>query len=253
MSAPPSGSDGGRAAWYERSVVVTGANGLLTSAVARQLAILGAPLLLHVHRETSRIDSTCELARADRIAADLSTTEGRELVIRRAAALAPLGALVLGASRFTRTPVEQLDHATVRSVLGLELESHLEIVGGLARHLAAGARVVLFTDTATTIGWADYPVYLAAKGGLDAAVRSLARSLGPRVSVLGVAPGSLDGTPAPPDGDPRETTALGRRGTAAEVAAATVGLMRLPQAVIHGVTVPVDGGRRLLFGQLPSD
>ncbi len=232
-------------------MLVTGANGLLTSAVACELAILGAPLLLHVHRDTSRLDSTSDLARFDRVAADLSRTEGRRRILREAVIRAPLGALVLGASRFSRTPVDHLDHATIRDVLRLELEAHLDIVAGLARHLAAGSRVVLFTDTATTMGWADYPVYLAAKGGLEAAVRSLARALGPHVTVLGVAPGSLEGTPPPPDGDPRTTTALGRRGTAAEVAAATVGLMRLPQAVTQGTTFPVDGGRRLL-AQLPS-
>lgn len=251
MSAPGTGLDGGLPGWYERTVLVTGANGLLTSAVACRLAMLGAPLLLHVHRGTSRIDSTPELAEVARLPADLSRREDRERVIREATARAPLGAIVLGASRFSRTPVDHLDHTTIRDVLRLELEAHLEIVGGLARHLASGSRVVLFTDTATTVGWADYPVYLAAKGGLEAAVRSLARALGPRVTVLAVAPGSLEGTPPPPDGDPRETTALRRRGTAVEVAAATVGLMCLPQAVTQGMTIPVDGGRRL-FAQIPS-
>lgn len=251
MSAHPPAPEGERPAWRDRPVLVTGVNGLLTSAVASRLASLGAPLLLHVHRDTSRIDGLPELTRFARVVADLSRNDDRERIIREAAASAPLGGLVLGASRFTRTPVEHLDRTTIRDVIGLELESHLELVGGVAPHLAGGSRVVLFTDTAVSLGWVDYPVYLAAKGGLDAAVRSLARALGPRVTVMGVAPGSLEGTPPPPDGDPRETTALGRRGTAAEVAAATVGLMSLPQTAIQGATVPVDGGRRL-FGQLPS-
>jgi NAD(P)-dependent dehydrogenase (short-subunit alcohol dehydrogenase family) len=152
---------------------------------------------------------------------------------------------VLGASRFTKTPVVGLTPDTIREVLELELQVHLELVTCLAAHLVDGARVVLFTDTAVAFGWADYPVYLAAKGGLDAAVRSLALALGPRVTVFAVAPGSLEGTPPPPDGDPRDTTALGRRGRRTEVAAAVTGLMGLPSAVVQGATVAVDGGRRL--------
>lgn len=245
MIAAAGTSPAGRPAWLDHPVLVTGANGLLTSGVARRLADLGTPLLLHVHRDTSRVDRAAELAGCHRIVADLSSDDGRRQVVSEASTWAPLGGLVLGASRFTRTPIEDLDPATVRSVLGLELECHLELVASLARHLARGSRVVLFSDTAIAFGWADYPAYLAAKGGLDAAVRSLARALGPRVTVLAVAPGSLEDTPPPPDGDPSTTTALRRRGTVEEVAAATVGLMRLPQSVVQGATVPVDGGRRL--------
>lgn len=226
-------------------MVVTGANGLLTSAVAARLASEGVPLVLHVHRDTSRIESTPRLAACPRVVADLARRDGREHVAVEASSRQPLGGLVLGASRFSKTPIEDLTGDTIREILTLELESHLELVSSLAGTLVDGARVVLFSDTAIAFGWPDYPVYLAAKGGLDAAVRSLALALGPRVVVLAVAPGSIEGTPPPPDGDPATTTALGRRGTRDEVAAAVVGLMGLPSSVVQGATVPVDGGRRL--------
>ncbi|HHQ48303.1 MAG TPA: SDR family NAD(P)-dependent oxidoreductase, partial [Acidobacteria bacterium] len=146
-----------------RPWVVTGANGLLTSAIARELD-RRCPLLLCHHRSSDRLDG---LHRHPRLAADLASTADRDALVARAAAMAPLGGLVFGASRFERTA--EGDGASVRAALTLDLEAPLELALRLAPHMASGARIVLFGDAGTALGWPSYPAYLAAKGGIEAA------------------------------------------------------------------------------------
>ncbi len=223
--------------------LVTGANGLLTSAVARELHRGGCPLLLHVHERTHRIGDL--LAAHPSLAADLAARPSRRAFLREVLRRPPLGGLVLGASRFEPAPLGSGDPGKPAGILERELVSHLELVHGLASQLEDGARIVLFSDAGTVLGWPSFGAYLAAKAGLEAAARSLARALGPRVVVFSVAPGSLEGSPPPPDATVRHRTALGRSGTADEVARAVVGYCALPPTVTQGTCLVVDGGRRL--------
>lgn len=223
--------------------LITGANGLLTSAVAFRLHRGGTPLLLHVHERTHRIRDLLELHPSVR--GDLATPGPRREVLAAVESHAPLGGLVLGASRFEPEPVSSTPPRALAATVERELVAHLEIVGALHRRLIDGARIVLFSDTGTALGWPSHPAYLAAKAGLEAATRSLARDLGPRLVVFCVAPGSLEGAPPPPEGVTRHRTALGRPGTPDEVARAVVAYSALPTTVIQGSCLVVDGGRRL--------
>ena len=57
---------------------------------------------------------------------------------------------------------------------------------------AAGGAIVNIVDIHAEIPMKNYVVYVAAKGGLLALTRSLARELGPEVRVNGIAPGWVD-------------------------------------------------------------
>ena len=109
------------------------------------------------------------------------------------------------------------------------------------------------------VGYLPQPgqvVYGVAKAGLDAAVRGLATELGPSgTRVVGLAPGTID-TPlldsalAGLDADERDAalrslgaaTALGRIGSADEVASVIAFLASPAAGYITGTTVLVDGG-----------
>ena len=101
--------------------------------------------------------------------------------------------------------------------------------------------------------------YSVSKAGLAALVRVAARELGPHgIRVNGVAPGTTD-TPMFAATDAlrgyrervAERSALGRVGTAAEVAQAVVGLCRLDW--VTGQIVAADGGVSLASPIDPSD
>lgn len=114
---------------------------------------------------------------------------------------------------------------------------------------ADGAVVVNVSSVAATTGIGSNVAYCASKAALDSMTRSLARALAPRLRVVSVAPGWVEGEYAAsaPQGyldDQRAQTPLGRLARGADVAAAV-------SAIVHdlvlttGAVVPVDGGRTL--------
>ena len=99
----------------------------------------------------------------------------------------------------------------------------------------------------------EHPVYCAAKAGLAMLTMSLAKELGPRIRVNGVAPGAIlwpasDG----PNGDMPELTkklilertALKRPGQPIDIAKTILFLIR-DADYITGQIIAVDGGRSL--------
>ncbi len=222
----------------EAPVLVTGANGVLTSGVAARLARRHG-LILHRHRNTDRLRAA-GLERWPVVAADLASREGLERLTAAARRAAPLAGLVLGASAFHRTPPDE--SASLSPVLRLELQAHLELVHRLHHLVLPGGRILLFSDAGTRMGWPTYDAYLAAKCGLECALRSLARALGPRLVVFGVAPGLVEGgAPAPPQVSERHVS-LGRPARPPEVVEAILRAWDLPPAVTHGQVLHIDGG-----------
>ncbi|MBI6545544.1 MAG: 3-oxoacyl-ACP reductase FabG [Cyanobacteria bacterium NC_groundwater_1444_Ag_S-0.65um_54_12] len=100
-------------------------------------------------------------------------------------------------------------------------------------------------------GSASSPHYAAAKGGVIAFTKSLARELAPHVRANCVAPGYTE-TRMQASLTPEqrrsieETTPLRRLGTPEEVAAAVIFLASDDSAFITGQTLLVDGGRVML-------
>ena len=92
------------------------------------------------------------------------------------------------------------------------------------------------------MGWPSYDAYLAAKCGLECALRALARALGPRLLVFGVAPGLVLGAAPAPPGVSEEQVSLRRAARPGEVAEAILRAWDLPAPVIHGQVLRIDGG-----------
>ena len=92
----------------------------------------------------------------------------------------------------------------------------------------------------------DHSIYCMAKAGNAMMVRALARDLGPAVRVNGVAPGAIlwpeQGMGEQAQRQILARTALGRPGTAADVARAVLFLAR-DADYITGQIINVDGGR----------
>jgi len=228
-------------------VLVTGSNGVLMAAIAASLAPRH-PLLLHVHERTDRAAAIASSAEP-LLHADLASPDGPAGLAAAVRKQAPvLSGMVLGAASFVRTPLDRLadGDTAIREVLALDLAAPLELVHALHATVADGGRIVLLTDAGARAGWPSYDAYVAARTGLEGAVRSLARALGPRLVVFALAPGLVDGATAPfPPRLALEGTALGRPAAAAEVARALERAWTLPPAVLHGAVLTVDGGLAL--------
>lgn len=118
-------------------------------------------------------------------------------------------------------------------------------------------KVVMTSSVAALMGNIGQANYVAAKGGLIALTRTLARELGPfGINVNAVAPGFIEtrltaakdaGAPLGIPGDLRTLTlatiALGRFGQPEDVAAVTAFLVSPDSDFVSGVTIPVTGGQ----------
>ncbi|HWI14974.1 MAG TPA: SDR family oxidoreductase, partial [Burkholderiales bacterium] len=137
---------------------------------------------------------------------------------------------------------------------GTNLKAPLFLSQAAARELRKqhGA-IVNIVDIHAEFPMKSYVVYNAAKGGLLALTRSLARELGPEVRVNGVAPGTI----LWPDDDTWRDelarqrivnqTALKRVGEPDDIAKA-VEFLLTAAPYVTGQILAVDGGRSVMIG-----
>jgi 3-oxoacyl-[acyl-carrier protein] reductase len=119
-----------------------------------------------------------------------------------------------------------------------------------AKHLADNGRIVNLGSVVAKVGMPQNAIYGAAKASVTILARSVAKELGARgITVNTVHPGPIDTdmNPGTPDKNPMaETlagmTALGRYGTADEVASVIAFLASDDAAYVSGAEITVDGG-----------
>lgn len=103
-----------------------------------------------------------------------------------------LDVLVNNASSFFPTPVGDFSEEQWEDLMGTNLKTPLFLSQAAAPHLRkTEGCIVNIVDIHADRPMKNYVIYNAAKGGLVALTRSLARELGPEVRVNGVAPGAI--------------------------------------------------------------
>jgi NAD(P)-dependent dehydrogenase (short-subunit alcohol dehydrogenase family) len=141
--------------------------------------------------------------------------------------------------------IENMIAVNVRAVLfAIKYATPLLIKSG------CGA-IINTASTAALIAHPNMAAYAAAKGGIPAMTRALARELGPQhIRVNTICPGPIE-TPLltyymkeqPLRDHLIEATAMKRLGRPDEIAAAAVFLASAEASYITGATLPVDGGQ----------
>ncbi|TDD12620.1 SDR family NAD(P)-dependent oxidoreductase [Nonomuraea diastatica] len=231
------------AALAGKRVLVTGGSRGIGAATASALVAAGARVIA-CHRGSPASLSyelvTADVTREPDVAALADTCAER---------LGGLDVLVNNAGVDGVRPVDKLDPGQWHEIMDANLTSAYLVTRQALGLMSGGASVVNLSASVALRGRPASAHYTASKAALIGLTRSLARELGPRgIRVNAVAPGVIDAA-GPGEGPPphlRERlagmTALGRLGTADEVAAAVLFLAGDQSRYITGSTLNVDGG-----------
>lgn len=229
-----------------KTVLITGAAGGIGSETARLCGQLGASLILADQREPALLAD--ELTRAgvtvETAAFDVRDRAAAEALVNRQG---PLDAIVANAGYCPWDDWLDDDWDTAfRDTIDINVMGVINVVRpGLNRFIAQhGGRLILVSSVAGRMGGLRAsPHYVAAKGGVNAMVKWLARKGAPHgVLVNAVAPGATE--TAMVQGQTFDDTAipLGRKARPQEIAGPIAFLCSDAASYICGTVLDVNGG-----------
>ncbi|WP_168790963.1 SDR family NAD(P)-dependent oxidoreductase [Paraburkholderia aromaticivorans] len=238
--------------------VILGGSGGIGSATARRLAALGARIVVTSHANLQKAQAVVDsLPGSGHLAAAVSITDSsalNDLALKVQADYGRTDMLVNTAGITQAVPHANLDALTdelIDQIFAVNWRAQFAAIRAFRALLDASGDglVVNVSSISGTTGQGSNIAYCAAKAGLDVMAASLGRALAPRIRVLNVSPGAVDTTFVPGRGaDFNEkvaaTTPLRRIGTPDDVASA-IEACATHLTFSTGVTVVVDGGRRL--------
>ena len=240
----------------DKVVMVTGGAKRVGAAICRRLHTAGANLLLHYRSsaiEARALQVELNARRADSVTlaqADLLKVATCPQLVKAALKhFGRLDALVNNASSFYATALGEITEQAWEDLIGTNLRAPLFLAQAAAPELKKShGCIVNLIDIHADLPMRNHVVYTAAKGGLAALTRALARDLGPEVRVNGIAPGTILW---PDDETWRDEvsrqriinqTALKRIGDPDDIARA-VQFLLADAPYVTGQVLTVDGGR----------
>jgi 3-oxoacyl-[acyl-carrier protein] reductase len=234
--------------------LVTGGSRGIGAAIAQRLAREGAAVAL-------TYVSAAEKARS--IATQIESDGGRALVINADSAdphatteavettvkhLGRIDILVNNAGIFTGGPLEEMTVEQVDRILAVNVRAVFLASQAAGRHMAEGGRIITIGSALTErVPAPGMTLYAMCKSALTGLTKGLARDLGPQgITATVVYGGLIDTDMNPADGPNADlfssVTALGRYGTADDIAATVAYLAGDAGRYITGTAVTVDGG-----------
>lgn len=241
-----------------KAVLVTGGARRVGAAICRRLHAAGANLILHYRGsalEANALQTELNARRASSVSlgqADLLKLSAiKKLVETALEQFGRLDAVINNASSFFATPVGEISERAWDDLMGTNLKAPLFLAQAAAPELRrARGCIVNIIDVHAELPLTQHSVYTAAKGGLLALTRALARDLGPEVRVNGIAPGTILWPEDERWSDELarqriiNRTALKRIGEPDDVAKA-VEFLVADAPYVTGQVLAVDGGRSI--------
>ena len=232
----------------KKRALVTGASGALGAAICRRLAADGYEVIAHAN---SNLDAAEKLAAAiggKAIAFDVTDADVTSTVIERLIEAGPIQVFVHNAGIHDDAPLAGMTPGQWRSVLAVTLDGFYNVSRALLMPMARTrwGRIIGISSVSSRLGTRGQANYAAAKAGLEAASRSLAREMGSRgITVNCVAPGIIASPSSNAAFDAAIISALvplQRAGQPEDVAGVVAFLASDAAAYITGQTIPVSGG-----------
>ncbi|MFJ3924562.1 3-oxoacyl-ACP reductase family protein [Streptomyces sp. NPDC090022] len=237
-----------------RAALVTGGSRGIGAATALRLAQDGADVAIsYVSDERAAAEVVAKIGatgrRAVAVRADAGDAQApAEAVARTVEAFGRLDVLVNNAGIGVLGPLESLGAADVDRVLDVNVRGVFLTAQAAAAQLGRGGRIITVGSCMTQrVPGPGGTLYAMSKAALTGLNKALARELGGRgITANLVHPGPVD-TDMNPAGGPMAAgqvslTALGRFGTAEEIAAMVSFLAGDEAAYITGAEFSVDGG-----------
>ncbi|WP_181797959.1 SDR family oxidoreductase [Streptomyces sp. WELS2] len=236
------------------TALVTGGSRGIGAATARRLAREGADVALtYVHdkeaadavvRDIEALGRRALALRAD----SADAAEAADAVRRAAGELGGLDVLVANAAVGVMEPLENLSLADVDRVLAVNVRGVFLAARSAAGVMASGGRIITVGSCLTArVPGPGATLYAMSKSAVVGLTKALARELAGRgITANVVHPGPTDTDMNPADGPyasgQAAMTALGRFGTADEVASMVAFLAGPEAAYVTGAEFSVDGG-----------
>ena len=240
-----------------KTILVTGGALRIGSEIVSSFAKMGWDIILHYRNsseEAKKIKKNLEDLYETKIflvQGDLNLDEDvQNLIDIVNKNYKNLDALVNNASSFYNTEIGNLTNANWDDLVGNNLKAPLFLINGLKDILmSTSGSVINITDVNIDMGSPNYSIYTAAKGGLAAITKSLAKELAPNITVNAVAPGAILEPPGVTWDDDKlkeviKNIPLNRMGNENDIANAVRFLVYAKY--ITGQTIRVDGGKSLL-------
>ncbi|MBN8499778.1 MAG: SDR family oxidoreductase [Sphingomonadales bacterium] len=236
-----------------KCVAILGGNAGIGLAAARMFHAEGAKLAL-TGRDTATLAAAAQECEALGIASDIGKPEqSRAAMAEISAALGGIDVLFVNAGVGGFAPVEAVTEAFWDGVHSVNLRGAFFAVQAALPLLRDGGSIVITGSIGSVAAVPGNVAYAAAKAGLRAMARILAKELLPRrIRVNMVSPGPTD-TEIFKRGASQDEVAgmramlagvvpIGRMGTSAEIASAVLFLASQEASFINGVDLYVDGG-----------
>lgn len=237
-----------------KTALVTGGARGIGAAIARRLAADGADVVItYAGNRDAANQTVAAITAAGRKGAAIKADAGDPAAAARAveeaaAVLGGIDILVHNAGIAEFAPIDGGDTAGFRKQFAINVDGVFNGTAAAVAHLRDGGRILIIGSVnAHSMPVAGGAVYGATKAAVAGLARGWARDLGPRgILVNVIQPGPIDTDLNPADGPFADVlkpmTALGRYGTADEVAALAAFLASDEAGYITGATIDIDGG-----------
>ena len=239
-----------------KTIFITGAAKRIGKEIALTFKELGWNIIIHYNSSKKDADDLADQINKDNpnsaktVQGNLDIKEDVQKILSEVSDAFPsVDLLVNNASTFYPTPIDEISEDHWEKLVGSNLKGSLFLIQGLKEKLKeSNGSIINITDTNLTKGVANYSIYSAAKAGLEAITKGLARELAPEIKVNAIAPGAML---QPPDvtwteeqkNKVVESIPLKRMGSEKDIANTVKFLAH--SEYITGQTIKVDGGRSL--------